>query len=245
MDTLLKHLFKNVTPKRRPYHLAIIENGIFTISDKCKQAKKNSVILEEKINTYSNNSEIPTHEIHTGIATWDTTDSIEDSLMAHDVDFAIYMTEIPDLDAAFKRQLKNIINQHKGRDYRLNKKEKLIETIEKENWEYLYKILSKGRFYEDNQEHYFPGTLRGKIAEVLLQYFVEKNLPSTKSLNSFYNLEFYPQRMLVDGGEKNFGTKSELDVLLAYTKKSILKDFLDQINASQSSEVIFNPRKQI
>lgn len=113
----------------------------------------------------------------------------------------------------------------------------LKEIIKKSDYKLLYKILSKGRFYSTRRQYNYPGDLRGRIAELILQEYVKENIDG---ITPFFNVSFSQQIMRMNGRKVQFGIEGEIDFLLAYHKQKMLKNFLIRLNNRRYTTVVGN-----
>lgn len=245
---LLEHLFNKVE-KDKTHYLTIIENGIYSISDKCNQVNKNAEILEEKIKTYNNGVGIPAIKIYKGIATWDDNQQLNESRENSNIDFIISIESVDEMNKKLRKQLVNLAETFKNEkgeskrnkrilnneNYNSHKKKQLIKAIQEQDCDYLYRILSKGRFYTEKNQDNFPGNLRGRMAELLLQDYIKNNIGD---MDSFFNVIFDQPLMRINGEKHLFGVGSEIDFLLVHKEKNALKKFLLNINNQKYAKVI-------
>lgn len=260
-ESLLNHIFIS---KDDEQYLTLIENGVKNINKKCNQVSINSLLLANELesdinlqktlkNSYVDEIYTPKITLIKGVCSWQDqsmeneiihTNTIMDNLKEFGINFAIQLKKLPEFDKSRMYNTKHLLFKHSSNIENCHK-EKFYKLINSSDESEIIAMLRKNPKDSKNHQH---DALRGKFSEIVLMYIINdyvKDSKVNKELQLFYN--FSIGQKFIQYSNQKFSSKklyynkqNETDVLMSYSKKDILNNFLINLRYNEYADIYIN-----
>ncbi|MGM5481716.1 MAG: hypothetical protein ACQESE_04890 [Nanobdellota archaeon] len=251
VTTLAEILFSTLGSSKQ--HLSLIENGIGSIVEKCKQANRNEAILEAELlkdlhlmnRLQTKKQNLNTITLTKGIASWnENTEYAAKKIEEYNIDFGILINQAPPLSQEFKINLSSkIIYLLRTANYG----QKKIDTIKQElaiteenllDLEATYELIDKQKIGKVSLEQ---SGIAGKIAEAYMQYAIADAVyKQGRNIRLHHSFETKGQEIRINGNAMKYNVPTEMDFILTYKKDEYFSMLKNKLQEKDNISIIEN-----